>query len=271
MLLLLLLLLMLLLLLQCYCRQYLQSFFYLSVRSLLVSYILCRVITILPSFIVMAVQVTYPVKIVFKSSKLIPTMIVSIFFFKKTYSVSDYCSALLLCVGTALFVYDPTAPSSSTTSLLSPGVGLLVAAVMCDAFLPNVQKQMMNSVSPEELMVNSNLLGFLLVALYMLYSGSMLDLLHVLTTAEDSLRLCLALAGIGFSLASAVFCYTHLIQEAGPIVAVGVATIRKVVTLVLSYVVFPKPLSWVEVGALCLIGGGVGVEAWKRTLTPPTK
>lgn len=224
------------------------------------------------------IQVAYPVKIVFKSSKLIPTMLVSIFFFDKTYSASDYFSALLLCLGTGLFVYDPSvttstaAVSSSSSSLLSPGVGLLVAAVTCDAFLPNVQKRMLNSVSPEELMVNSNLLGFLLSFLFMLGSGSVHDVVRVLVTTEtyDSLRLGTALAGIGACLASAVLCYTHLIKEAGPVFAVGVATLRKVVTLVLSYVVFPKPLSVMEMAALGLIAAGMGVEVHKRCAFTPT-
>jgi drug/metabolite transporter (DMT)-like permease len=62
-----------------------------------------------------------------------------------------------------------------------------------------------------------------------------------------------------------VLCYTSLIQETGPVVAVTVSTIRKVVTIVLSYVVFPKPLGWRELTALVLIGLGIFVENfWKR-------
>ena len=215
---------------------------------------------------------SYPVKIVFKSSKLIPTMIVSIFFFNKTYTILDYSSAVMLCLGTSLFVYDPSkASTSSSTSVFSPGVVLLIAAVTCDAFLPNVQKRMLSTVSPEELMINSNLMGSLLLSVYMLFSGSLQDLINVLYGGEKSFLLGVALIGIGSCLAMAVLCYTHLINEAGPIVAVGVATLRKVVTLVLSYVVFPKPLAWSEVGALCLIGAGLGLEAWKRSLTSTTK
>lgn len=226
--------------------------------------------------IVGAGQVAYPVKIVFKSSKLIPTMIVSIFFLGKSFSLADYLSALMLCTGTALFVYDPTKASpahshDSDQSILSPGVLLLLAAVTCDAFLPNVQKRMLSSVTPEELMVNSNLFGSLLLFFYMLCSGAVNDFFRVLLVADSALMLCASLAGVGACLASAVLCYTHLIKEAGPIVAVGVATLRKVVTLVLSYVVFPKPLSLVEISAFCLIVVGLGIEAWKRSVVPITK
>jgi len=216
--------------------------------------------------------VSYPMKIVFKSSKLIPTMIVSIFFFNKTYSLLDYCSAVMLCLGTTLFVYDPTKTDTSPPLVLfSPGVGLLLAAVTCDAFLPNIQKKMMSTVSPEELMVNSNLMGTMVLLLSMIFSGAFHDLIGVLLDSNHSFLLAGSLAGIGICLSVAVLCYTHLIKEAGPIVAVGVATLRKVITLVLSYTVFPKPLRWMEIGALCLIGGGVGLESWKRSCTPHAK
>ena len=42
-----------------------------------------------------------------------------------------------------------------------------------------------------------------------------------------------------FLLGIAVLAYTILIREAGSVVAVAIATARKVLTLTLSYVVFP--------------------------------
>ena len=203
----------------------------------------------------------------FKSSKLIPTMIVNVFFFDKTYSVLDYCCALFLCLGTAMFIYDPSA-SSASSSISTPGVGMLIGAVACDAFLPNVQKKMMNTVIPEELMVNSNLFGFIVLLLAMLFSGAINDLARVIFTAEKSYLLCASLAGVGSCLTVAVYCYTHLIKEAGPVLAVSVATLRKVITLFLSYVVFPKPLSPMETVALLLIIVGITLETWKRSLSP---
>ena len=49
--------------------------------------------------------VQYPVKVVFKSSKLLPTMLVSTCIGNsKAFGVADYAAALLLCVGTGMLV-----------------------------------------------------------------------------------------------------------------------------------------------------------------------
>lgn len=58
------------------------------------------------------------------------------------------------------------------------------------------------------------------------------------------------------SLAIAVFCYTLLIETAGPVVAVSVATLRKTATIGLSYVFFPKPLTLTRgVGVVAVVLG----------------
>ena len=47
---------------------------------------------------------------------------------------------------------------------------------------------------------------------------------------------------MGLGLAVAVWSYTNLIRMKGSVVAVSVATLRKVFTVILSYVFFPKPV-----------------------------
>ena len=203
--------------------------------------------------------VSYPAKLVFKSAKLIPTMIVSYGFTGKVYSVLDYISAALLCFGTSLFVYRPP-ESAAETSLV--GIALLVCAVSCDAFVPNIQQLIMNHATAEEVMTNSNLVGLIGVSLYMLLHGDLGDVVEVLSI-QGSGMLMFSLAGVGMLLAGSVYCYTKLIKEAGPVIAVGVATIRKVASIICTYVVFPKPLSPMEVLAICIIVTGIVFELVK--------
>lgn len=203
--------------------------------------------------------VSYPVKIVFKSTKLIPTMIVSYGFTGKVYSVLDYVSAVLLCIGTSLFVYHPP-ESAAETSLI--GVALLVCAVSCDAFVPNIQQSIMTHATAEEVMTNSNLVGLIGVSLYMLLHGDLVDVFEVLAVPGSG-ALLFSLAGVGMLLAGSVYCYTKLIKEAGPVVAVGVATVRKVASIICTYVIFPKPLSPVETLALAIIIAGIVFEVVK--------
>jgi solute carrier family 35 (adenosine 3'-phospho 5'-phosphosulfate transporter), member B3 len=212
--------------------------------------------------------VAYPVKIVFKSTKLIPTMVVSAAMLGNVHSIGDYMAAALLCVGTALFIYHPDKTVGDAMHNSSTfGCFLLLVSVVFDSLLPNVQKKMMARVSPEELMVNTNLVGSLgMLAYICIFSENIDRIFAYFASSDDSkMALVLQLCIVGASLSFAVLCYTSLIQETGPVVAVTVSTIRKVVTIVLSYVVFPKPLGWRELTALVLIGLGIFVENfWKR-------
>ena len=61
-------------------------------------------------------------------------------------------------------------------------------------------------------------------------------------------------------LGTAVLAYTELIRRAGPAVAVGVATLRKVFTILLSYIIFPKPMTPLHMASAALVICGLGVS-----------
>ena len=215
--------------------------------------------------------VAYPVKIVFKSCKLIPTMILSTVLLGSTHSLGDYISAVLLCMGTALFVYRPQKNSVSTSDDGSSwGCLLLLLSVVCDSLLPNIQKRMMSKASPEEVMVNTNLVGMVGMLAYMCVFSDHLDSICAYFAMDDDMKLVLLLqlSIVGSSLGFAVLCYTSLIHETGPVVAVTVSTMRKVVTMVLSYVIFSKALNWTDLAALVLIGLGIFVENFSKRFMP---
>lgn len=237
--------------------------------------------------------VSYPTKIVFKSIKLIPTMVISYVLLGNTHSIRDYCAALFLCCGTALFVYKP--PSTTPTSVTElpydqslVGVVLLTCSVICDAILPNVQKRMMavDSISVEELMMNVNMIGTLGLLFYMLVFDyrPIIDMWELVcgsknkstvvafgetsdTLSHDGVVFIVVLGIVGCSLAASVLCYTKLIKESGPVIAVSIATLRKVVTIILSYTLFLKPITMREVIALLIITSGVCMEAFKTLST----
>mmetsp|Transcript_24001 Transcript_24001/g.50600 ORF Transcript_24001/g.50600 Transcript_24001/m.50600 type:complete len:438 (-) Transcript_24001:172-1485(-) len=282
--------------------------------------------------------VTYVTKVVFKSAKLIPTMIVGVIMDRKVggnakkrrYGVWDYASAFLLCVGAAGFCMRPgdigeegsdihdrepngegvnrDDDSLSTFSFGEHwiGVGLLTASVFCDAIVPNIQEQLMRGsstgstvhhstkelkfdetegkdiemklllgdskdvnthnsqeskptkkgISSSSLMVNTNSIGFTLLLLSTFVSSTFLPIISFATTHPHFLFL---LFTVGMGLGTAVLAYTELIRRSGPAVAVTVATLRKVVTVMLSYIVFPKVVSLVHLASGCLVLCGLAV------------
>lgn len=79
--------------------------------------------------------VSYPTKVVFKSAKLIPTMVVAtVFTPDKKFSFVDYISAFLLCCGAGGYSYESGSTSKGAESKTSYyGIILLTISIICDA------------------------------------------------------------------------------------------------------------------------------------------
>lgn len=239
--------------------------------------------------------VSYPTKVVFKSAKLIPTMIVSTFVThtnKSKYKLLDYFGALLLCLGAAGYSYNNSGSASTNDEHNSSiyGILLLSISIICDALVPNLQQNLMSAhnqnhwlllpskannqgktsspkensndvvvsgLSAQAVMVNTNAVGFGSILVYMLLSGSLNGFMSTAVT-EPKLLFYLICVGVGLSLS--VLAYTKLIHASGSVVAVAVSTLRKVVTVLLSYILFPKPLLGIHIvsGILVLIGVLIG-------------
>ena len=233
--------------------------------------------------------VNYPTKVIFKSAKLIPTMIVSTTIYKsKQYTPLEYFAALLICLGAAGYSYNPGSGSASgnenDTSYF--GIGLLVVSIICDALVPNVQKQLMDAspgsnplpkthvqgqgtpsstsrdgLSAQAVMINTNTVGFGMILTGMIITGSLGE---TVSTATNHPQLLLYLVCVGLGLSTAVLSYTKLIKASGPVVAVAVATLRKVVTIMLSYIIFPKTITTLHIFSGLLVLCGVVISTFCR-------
>ena len=243
--------------------------------------------------------VSFPTKVVFKSVKLIPTMIVStIMNGTSKYGALDYLSAVMLCAGAAGFSYG-SGKGGKHQSDSSFGILLLVVSITCDAIVPNFSQKLMAppaysplptteiatappKASPSccikskasdggglgltaaELMANVNGVGFIALLAYMLVSGS---LLSTFQTAASSPMLLFYLTSIGLGLSTAVLAYNKLIKGAGPVAAVAVATLRKVATILLSYIIFPKALMGIHIVSGLLVLCGIALSSYTRMRT----
>ena len=123
------------------------------------------------------------------------------------------------------------------------GVSLLLFAVCCDAVSPVVQERLLgrHAVSAAELMVRTNLIAFVGLAASWLTSREFegYDALPPLDSFWFPLMLCTygatSYVGVTFMLA--------LIEVWGSAAGVAVGTLRKVVTIVISFLWWSKPFS----------------------------
>lgn len=212
--------------------------------------------------------VSFPLKVVFKNAKLIPTMLLGAAVGSgRRYSCKDYAAAALLCAGVTVFTLADAGSSGAARGgqqqggAVGVGVSLLAASVLAESTVPHVQERLMRrgaggapGAAAEEVMFYTNSMGFgallLLAALDGDASAAGLGLLR-----RDPAAL-VAMLCFGATAYVGVACYMELVYTQGAVVAVVVATARKAITLILSFALFPKPvLAWHVGGGVCVMAG----------------
>lgn len=144
------------------------------------------------------------------------------------------------------------------------GVAILFLSVVADAFVSNIQHRLFRRpVDPDDpmvLMFRTNLLEAAAVGLSPLVTPSGPRMAEAVA---DYPLIPAYLAVIGCCLAAGVWALTTLIGERGAVLAIYVATVRKVVTVELSCFTFPKPITALHglSGVLVLIGLVLGDAA----------
>ena len=206
---------------------------------------------------------TYPLKVAFKSCKLIPTMWLGLFITKRTFTWNQYLAAVIMCVGLVILTLADnnwSSPASSTsdgkiTTILGPL--LLVISTSLDSLVPNLQERLFHttpSASTKDVMFLCNSFMFLLSLLYTLLSG---ELQLALTYCHHNKHVLLVLFLQAVSATIGLQCYLTVVVRHGGVAAVLLANVRKIVTIGISFLLFRKPFSKQHAIGLGLMCSGV--------------
>jgi len=195
--------------------------------------------------------INFPTKVVFRSCKLIPTMIVASIVHKKIFSSVEYLCASCICFGLVLFA----AADWTLTPIFHPiGLAFVSLSVCADAVLPNAQERLFRMGSSRlEVTFYTNIFTLIAMTLTTYLSG---DLVGMTTFALTSRKLCNYIAIYTFVAYIAISCHMNVVRRFGGVSAVLLATGRKGMTLILSFLFFPKAFSWLYVlGAIMVLCG----------------
>jgi drug/metabolite transporter (DMT)-like permease len=89
--------------------------------------------------------ISYPTKILFKSSKLLGVMVIGVLFLGKKYKRTDYLSSILIAIGLYLIYMDNHPMNSSQSSSVDVrGVLLMLGAIISDSFVGNLQDDLLH-------------------------------------------------------------------------------------------------------------------------------
>jgi len=222
-------------------------------------------------------MVSYPLKVVFKSCKLLPTMAIGILLLGKQYRTPDFAAASMLCLGLVGFTlaerqaalgFDAasstglthTATDDTLSSKLPLGIGLLSVAVLLDGTAPNVQERIMTKAPAAEAMAWTNLIGGSVSFTVMVVTGEITRAAAWLLEPAHLIPMGSQLLLLGLSTYLSVSCYMVLVKHYGGAMTVLLATVRKIVTITISFVIFKKPFNWMYGMAGCAVLAGMAIK-----------
>ncbi|KAJ4777320.1 UDP-galactose transporter 2 [Rhynchospora pubera] len=198
----------------------------------------------------------YPAQIMFKSTKVLPVMIMGAFIpgLRRKYPPHEYTSAILLVVGLILFTLAD-AQTSPNFSVI--GVLMVSGALVMDAFLGNLQEAIF-TMNPDttqmEMLFCSTVVGLPLLIPPMVFTG---ELVKAWNSCWQHPYVYAVLVFEAMATFVGQVSVLSLIALFGAATTAMVTTARKAVTLLLSYLIFTKPLTEQHVTGLLLISMGI--------------
>ncbi|OIV89647.1 hypothetical protein TanjilG_12733 [Lupinus angustifolius] len=212
----------------------------------------------------------YPAQIMFKSTKVLPVMIMGAFIpgLRRKYPFHEYISAILLVVGLILFTLADAHTSPNFNII---GVIMISGALIMDSFLGNLQEAIF-TMNPEttqmEMLFCSTVVGLPFLIPPMIFTGE-------LFTAWTSCAQHPYVYGVLVFEAMATFIgqvsVLSLIALFGAATTAMITTARKAVTLLLSYLIFTKPLTGQHGSGLLLIAMGITLKMMPENKPTSTK
>lgn len=212
----------------------------------------------------------YPAQLMFKSTKVLPVMIMGAFIpgLRRKYPPHEYISAILLVVGLILFTL---ADANTSPNFSMIGVVMVSGALIMDSFLGNFQEAIF-TMNPDttqmEMLFCSTLVGMPFLIPPMLLTGELFK-------AWSSCSQHLYVYGVLIFEAMATFIgqvsVLSLIAIFGAATTAMVTTARKAVTLLLSYLIFTKPLTEQHGTGLILIAMGIVLKMLPDNKPPPKR
>lgn len=196
----------------------------------------------------------YTTRIVFKSCRILPTMALRTLIVGRRYSGAQYGAGAVLVAGIALFTLGD---ASAVPEFNGIGVLLMSLALVCDALTSNVEERhffrIASPCSHGEVMMYMSSFAAAEVSLIMLATGELLPAVAHSRAYPATVPCILASSLLGYC---AVSCILMLIQHYGSTSAEVVKSMRKVLQVAVSLLLYPKPLTWKHaVGGAAVICG----------------
>jgi len=170
---------------------------------------------------------------------------------KRKFSSTEYSCAFAVCAGLVVFA----AADWRLTPTFSPvGLILVLLSVVADSITPNMQENLFKQgCSRLEVTLYSNFFTLVAMTITTILSGDLVGILKHAMVDRQLLVYMIIYTTIAYVAISA---FMSIVKRFGAVVGVLLSTARKGMTLILSFLLFPKAFSWCYVlGASLVLGG----------------
>jgi len=203
----------------------------------------------------------YPTRVMFKSSKVIPVMLVGVMLQGKRYTRVEYLGAFILVVGITVFTLGDAKESPKFDML---GVLLISIGVIFDAVTSNYEEKVffhLRKCSQAEVMMYASLFGSVWALLGLVQSGELwTSLAHSMANPQVVIWTGM-FSVLGYC--SSIFILV-LIKHFGATEAEIVKSCRKVFTILLSFLLVAKPVSSMHVLGGMIFLFSIFISVWVK-------
>ena len=200
--------------------------------------------------------VSFPVQTVFKSSKIIPVMIMGKVLKGTTYPITQYVEALLITIGVAIFsVASKSSDSETSTEVI--GLLFMCMYITFDCFTSQWQDKVYvkygrANVDPYQMMLGVNSSAIIMTTSGLLFNGDIPKIIEFFKVNPSVLQYNIITAITSAS--GQLFIYTT-IKEFGPIVFTVIMTTRQMISICISSMIFGHKMTLLALcGALIVFG-----------------
>lgn len=188
--------------------------------------------------------VSFPVQTVFKSSKIIPVMIMGKALKGTSYPISQYAEAFLITVGVAIFsVASKSSDQDTATEML--GLLFMCMYICFDCFTSQWQDKIYvkygrPNVDPYQMMLGVNSSAIVMTTAGLILNGDIPKIIEFFKVNPSVLQYNIVTAITSAS--GQLFIYTT-IKEFGPIVFTVIMTTRQMISICISSMIFGHSMS----------------------------
>lgn len=221
-------------------------------------------------------HIDYVLYLLAKSCKLIPVMSVHFLIFGTIYPLYKYIVALVITSGVCIFSIGGKSLSLKGGGDVKLGMTMLLISLFLDGFVNSAQDMMFKNPRVKGLITGAHLMVYLNIMKFILISGYTLiftnQIQEVLTFVKVNGNRALV-DMLQFSLCGAFgqIAIFITLQEFSSVVLVTVAVTRKMISMLLSVIIFGHSLTSKQWVGLFLVFGGIFLESASKIFKPREK